>query len=334
MSLCNERFRNEFAARIFETLPQDQVKAVLDAFDATSYDYDIEHKKYEIITTDGTIQVVKAYLAAKAIGGLSFETIRQYQFTLFNFFNTVKKVHSNICPDDIRMYLNYYLFQIGRSKAYVDQIRVRLNTFFQWLVDNGHLIRNPCAPVERIKYTKKKKEAFTPYQLETIKWDAAQIDIRTRALIDILYSSGMRIDECAHVKLTDIDWTSRKVFIHHGKGDKERIVYFDAESELTLRKYLETRKDNLDALFVSSIKPYHAVQKHALENALKKVGVLSQLHVHAHKFRRTFATRSANSGMNLSTLQTLMGHADPKTTMHYVTMSTNNLQNEHQRVYA
>lgn len=330
----NERFRNEFATQILEILPQDQAKSVLNVFDAILKDYDIERRSTEIIVTDDTPEIVKRYLSSKAIAGLSLKTVYQYKETLVTFFKTMQIPFTNIRPDDIRAYLNYYLFQIGRSKGYVNQIRVRLNTFFQWLVDNEYIIRNPCSTVDRIKVNKKKKEAFSSMQIEELRWDATQIDIRTRAIIDFFYSTGMRVGELVQVKLEDIDWNERSVFIRHGKGDKERFVYFNAESELTLRKYLETRKGESEYLFSSLRKPYHGIQVHAVQNALKKVGKMAAYHVHPHKFRRSFASHSIGSGMPLPILQNLMGHSKPETTMDYVEQYQDNIKHEHQRIYA
>ena len=221
-----------------------------------------------------------------------------------------------------------------RSKVYVDQIRIKLHGFFQWLVDNGHIVRNPCAVVERIKHEKKKQKPFTSLQLEEVRWDATQISIRTRALVDFLFSTGMRVGEVAQVKISDIDWGNRSVCIHHGKGDKERIVYFNAESELTLRKYLDSRDDCNEYLFVSDRKPHNGLKERTFEKILADVGVVSHIHVHPHKFRRSFATTSINAGMQLTTLQMLMGHAEPKTTLLYVEMCQDNIQNEHRRIYA
>ena len=331
---ANEMFRNEFVTKLFDLLPQDQVKAVMNVFDITSYGYEIEQKKMELITVDGTPEIVKRYLASKAIAGLSFKSIYQYKTALITFFTSVQKTYSNIKPDDIRMYLNYYLFQLKRSKGYVDQIRIKLHGFFQWLVDNEYIVRNPCAVVEKIKYNKVKQKPFTPLQLAEVKWDAIQIDIRTRAVIDFLFSTGMRVGEIAQVKKEDIDWQNRSVIIRHGKGDKERVVYFNAESELTLKKYLTSRNDDNEYLFVSKKKPHNPIKERSFEKMLARVGEISQIHVHPHKFRRSFATTSINAGMQLQTLQALLGHSETKTTMIYVDMCQQNIQHEHHRIYA
>lgn len=78
---------------------------------------------------------------------------------------------------------------------------------------------------------------------------------KREAIIDFLYSTGMRVSECASVELTDIDWSNRSVIIRHGKGNKERVVYFDAECEVSLHEYLTTRQDMNNGLFVSTRKP-------------------------------------------------------------------------------
>ena len=334
MANNSERFRNEFASRVIDLLPPDKVNDILKELDTVMYGYEVSNKPVELITTDPIPEIVKKFIASKAIAGCSFKTVNQYRYKLINFFRVVNKAYSDIRPDDIRMYLNYYKEKYNASNNYRNNIRTTLHGFFQWLVDNEYLIRNPCAIVERIKFNPRHRDPYTPYQLETIRWDATKIDIRARALIDFLFSTGMRIDECAHVKLSDIDWQYRSVVIRHGKGDKERIVYFNAESELTLRKYLETRTDDSDGLFVSRKKPYHQVGEHALQNICKKVGAMTNIHVIPHRFRNSFATTSIDSGMALETLQALMGHSNPETTMGYVKRNQVRIRQEHQRVYA
>ena len=326
----NERFRTEFAANL--NLPHDVLKEVLKAFDMASANYDIKQKPLDLIPYGGIPQVVKTYIGAKAVENLRKKTLEQYRYKLVDFFNVVRKPIEEIEPNDIRLYLYAFKKERNASDRYLDCVRITLNSFFQWLVDNEYPIKNPCAKIEKIRYKPKEREPLTPYELEDLRWNCESI--REKALIDFLFSTGCRVSECADVKLSDIDFNTRSVLIRHGKGDKQRMVYFNAESELTLRKYLETRKDNVDALFVSLRTPHNPIHAHAIENIVKKVSDRAGLHVFPHKLRHTFATSGLRGGMPLEKLQMLMGHAKPETTLIYAKLDRADLRNEHQKIYA
>lgn len=332
MSDNSELFRNELIVKLESTLPPDQLRAVLSAFDTTSASYEINRQQLNLITTDGFPEPVKWYLASKAIANRSPGTVKQYRLKLQHFFDTVKKPFQDIRPNDIRVYLYQFKQERNASDRYLECIRITLSGFFQWLVDNEYLVRNPCANVERIHFNAKRRDPLSMEQLEALRWNVK--DAREKALIDFFFSTGCRASECADVRLSDIDWKDRSVLIRHGKGDKERIVYFNAEALVSMKKYLATRQDKTDALFVSSKAPHGALKTHALENIISKVAGRTDLHVFPHKLRHTFATAGLNSGMPLHVLQQLMGHAKPETTMIYAKQMQSGLQAEHQRAYA
>ena len=328
----SELFRNELITKLEASLPPEQLRAVLAAFDTTSASYEIHRQQLDMITTDGFPEVVKWYLASKAVANRSPGTIKQYRYKLLHFFDAVRKPFQDIRPNDIRVYLYQFKKERNASDRYMECIRITLNSFFQWLVENEYLMRNPCAQVEKIRFNAKRREPLSMEQLETLRWNVK--DVREKALIDFLFSTGCRASECADVRLSDIDWKDRSVLIRHGKGDKERIVYFNAEALVSMRNYLDTRQDDTDALFVSTKAPHGALGMHALENIISKVAGRTDLHVFPHKLRHTFATAGLNSGMPLHVLQQLMGHAKPETTMIYAKQMQDGLRNEHQRVYA
>lgn len=332
MSDNSELLRNDLITRLEFSLPPEQMRTVLAAFDSASASYEIHRQQMDLITTDGIPEPVKWYLASKAIANLSPGTIKQYRYKLLHFFSTIKKPFQDIRPNDIRVYLYQFKQDRNASDRYLECIRITLSVFFQWLVDNEYLLRNPCANVEKIHYNAKRLEPLSMEQLETLRWNTR--DVREKALIDFLFSTGCRASECADVRLSDIDWQERSVRIRHGKGDKERIVYFNAEALVSMRNYLATRHDDTDALFVSVKAPHNVIGTHALENIITKVACRSDLHVFPHKLRHTFATAGLNSGMPLHILQQLMGHAKPETTMIYAKQMQDGLRHEHQRVYA
>ena len=328
----SEMFRNEFIQKLSEALPPDQIIRALSAFDLTSSGYEIERKSVEIITFDGIPEVVKHFIASKSIQNCSMGTLKQYRYKLIDFFNAVRKSYLDINAADIRLYLANFKKSRNVGDRYVENVRITINSFFEWLVDNEYLVRNPCAKVEKIRFQAKERKALSAYELESIRFVCD--NVREKALIDFLFSTGCRISECADVRLSDIDWNTRQVTIRHGKGDKSRRVYFNAEAEVSLKAYLATRSDNHDALFVSTKAPHQPLKVHAMQNIVKAVNDRSGIEVFPHKLRHTFATFGIRSGMQLPTLQMLMGHAKPETTMIYAKLQNNDLQREHERVYA
>ena len=128
-------------------------------------------------------------------------------------------------------------------------------------------------------------------------------NVRDRAMIDFLLSTGIRVGELVRLNIDDIDFSERECVVY-GKGDKERKAYFDAKTKIHLMNYIESRTDNNSALFVSLNKPHNRLTESGVELRLremgKKVGVEK---VHPHKFRRTMATRAIEKGMPIEQVQ-------------------------------
>lgn len=327
-----ENFRTVLTMNLCNVIDDPEIMCnVLKAVDITMNDFEINRKHMEIIPATGLPEVVKYFLASKAIANLSKNTLKQYNYKLVNFFNTVRKSYMDICANDIRIYLFNFKIEHNASDCYVDNVRITLNTFFQWLVDNEYIQRNPCAKVEKIKYNQKKREPLSTLNLENLRWNCN--NVREKAIIDFLFSTGCRVSECANVLLADINWDENSVHLRYCKGNKERVVYFNDEAKVSLQEYLKTRNDHTAGLFVSTKAPHQQLQSHALENIVKKVGERTGIHTYPHKLRHTFATVGLRNGMPLDKLQSLLGHTDPKTTLIYAKMDDAQLHMEHQKAF-
>ena len=328
-----ENFRTVLTMNLCNVLPADQLQDVLQAVDVSLNDFEITRKEMDLIAPAGVPDVIRHYLGTRAVANLSMETLKQYRYKLMHFFEYVQKPYCDITPNDVRMYLYAYKAEHHVSENYLDNIRRVLSCFFAWLVVNEYgITRNPCDKVEKIRHQEKKREPMTSYELELFRWNTA--DVREKALIDFFFSTGLRVSEVADVRLPDIDWKNRSVRVRHGKGNKERIVYFNAEAEVSVRAYLDTRSDSADGLFVSTKAPHQVIKKRALENIIAKVSKRTGIHVFPHRLRHTFATSGLRSGMPLDMLQQLLGHVKPETTLIYAKQDQLNIQREHQRVYA
>lgn len=327
-----ERFRSILLMNLYGNLPMEQIESILKFVDISMSDFEIKRKNFDIIPVTGLPDVVKYFLASKAIANLSKGTLRQYHYKLINFFNDVHKCYTDITSNDIRIYLYNYKIAHNSSDCYIDNIRITLNTFFQWLTDNEYLPRNPCAKIEKIKYQQKRRQPMTPYELEYIRWNTK--DVREKALVDFLFSTGCRVSECSDVMLDDIDWNKRSVHIRHGKGDKERTVFFNAEAEVSLKEYLDSRKDNTNALFVGLKAPHNQLSSHAIELIIKKISMRTGVEAYPHKLRHTFATFGLHSGMPLEKLQLLLGHESTQTTLIYAKQEAEDVKHEYSRVFS
>lgn len=328
----SETFRSQMVSRLYDTLPQDQLQSVLAVLDSALQDYEITRKPVTLVPASGIPEVVKFFLVSKAVENLSRGTLKIYGLRLEDFFRRIQKPFSDVRANDIRLYLGWYKTEKHASDSYLDNIRRILSAFFGWLVANEYIIRNPCASVERIKHQAPERIPLTPYELEELRWVCRTV--REKALVDLLYSSGVRASECSAANLSDINWEARSIVIRHGKGNKRRVVYFNAESELSLRKYLETRQDDCEALFVTIRRPHHRLGIRSIETEIGKIGRRCENHVFPHKLRHTFATSGLRGGMPLDKLQALMGHAKPETTLIYAKQDQTDLQREHSRIYA
>lgn len=327
-----EHFRTVLSVNLLTvTEDHEQLKKILEMVDISMSGFEIQKKQMDIIPASGFPEVAKCYLASKGISNLSKQTLKQYRYKLEHFFRTVTKCYTDITANDIRVYLFNFKQERNASDCYIDNVRITLNSFFQWLVDNEYLNRNPCAKVDKIKYQTKKREPLTTLNLEDMRWHCE--DVREKALIDFLFSTGCRISECAGVMISDINWEKNSVHLRYCKGNKERIVYFNDEAKVSLRSYIEKRGYISNALWTSSKSPHQQLKSHALENIVANVGKRTGIHAYPHKLRHTFATIGLRNGMPLEKLQSLLGHTNPQTTLIYAKLNDEQMKMEHQKAF-
>ena len=154
---------------------------------------------------------------------------------------------------------------------------------------------------------------------------------RDLAMIDLLYSTGMRVGELVNLDIDDIDFEQRECIVY-GKGNKERKVYFDARTKIHLQSYLNNRRDNSEALFVSLLYPFNRLKISGVEIRMRQLGRKINIErVHPHKFRRTMATRAIDKGMPIEQVQKILGHQQIDTTMQYAMVNQSNVKESHRK---
>lgn len=211
----------------------------------------------------------------------------------------------------------------------VDNIRRILSSFFSWLEDEDYIVKSPVRRIHKVKSCKTVKETYTDEDLELMRDECD--GIRDLAIIDILASTGMRVGELVRLNKKDIDFQNRECIVL-GKGNKQRKVYFDARTKLHLKKYIDSRTDDNEALFVSLQKPHNRLQISGVEIRLRELGAKLNIDkVHPHRFRRTLATSAIDKGMPIEQVQKLLGHQSIDTTLQYSMVSQNNVKESHRK---
>jgi len=197
------------------------------------------------------------------------------------------------------------------------------------LEDEDYILKSPVRRIHKVKTGKTIKNIYTDEELEVMR-DSCE-EIRDVAIIDILASTGMRVGEMVLLDKEDINFEERECIVF-GKGDKERIVYFDARTKLHLQSYIDSRIDDDPALFVSLTAPHKRLEIGGVETRLRKLGTeLGIDRVHPHKFRRTLATMAIDKGMPIEQLQQLLGHQRIDTTLQYAMVKQSNVKIAHRK---
>lgn len=296
----------------------------------------LEHAlfQYEIIeavapSNDDSENLVNIFIAAKRIEGCSEKTLKYYQTTIDAMINAINKSVRHIQTEDLRFYLTQYQKKNQSSRVTIDNIRRILSSFFAWLEDEDHILKSPVRRIHKVKTGTNIKETYNDEELEKMRDNCTEL--RDLAIIDMLASTGMRIGEMVLLNRIDINFAERECVVF-GKGDKERLVYFDARTKLHLQNYLDSRIDNNPALFVTIRAPYKRIQIGGIEVRLRKIGkMLGITKMHPHKFRRTLETMAIDKGMPIEQLQQLLGHKRIDTTLQYAMVKQSNVKIAHKK---
>lgn len=293
----------------------------------TLWDYDISPSDGK--TEEQEQDLLALFLAAKRIEGCSEKSLKYYQATTQAMLDGIGKPIKEIVTEDIRQYLTNYQQERHSSRVTIDNIRRILSSFFSWLEDEDYILKSPVRRIHKVKTASNIKETYSDEALELMRDSCSEM--RDLAMIDLLASTGMRVGEMVLLNRDDVDFTERECVVF-GKGDKERMVYFDARTKLHLQTYLESRSDDNPALIVSLKSPFIRLSIGGVESRLRELGRhLGVPKVHPHKFRRTLATMAIDKGMPIEQLQQLLGHKRIDTTLQYAMVKQSNVKLAHRK---
>lgn len=275
---------------------------------------------------------LKMFLDAKRIEGCSERTLNYYRTTVEHLISQIETGVRKISTEEIREYLSNYQKRNSCSNVTIDNIRRNISSFFSWLEEEDYILKSPMKRIHKIKTKTVVKNIISDEGIEKLRDNCKEK--RDLAIIDLLYSTGIRVGELVNLNIEDIDLEGRECIVY-GKGDKERRVYFDAKAKVHLKEYIDARTDNNEALFVTLDEPHNRLKISGVEIRLRKMGRMLDLdRIHPHKFRRSMATRAIDKGMPIEQVQKILGHSQIDTTMQYAMVNQSNVKTSHQKYMA
>jgi len=323
-----EDFINEVMEGMLSNLDNMQMTQLERVLKQVLLHYDLTESDQERSASNSVI-LLDRFISAKRIEGCSEKTLDYYQNTINAMLSTLDKHTCRITTEDIRTYLMRYQEEHGSSRITIDNIRRILSSFYSWLEDEDYIVKSPVRRIHKVKTASSIKETYSDEDLEKMRDNCTEL--RDLAMIDMLASTGMRVGEMVLLNQEDIDFSERECVVF-GKGDKERMVYFDARTKLHLQEYLNSRSDDNPALFVTLRAPYERIKIGGIEHRLREMGKRLDINkVHPHKFRRTLATMAIDKGMPIEQLQQLLGHQRIDTTMKYAMVKQSNVKTAHRK---
>ena len=185
-------------------------------------------------------EILNKFISSKEIEGCSVRTLNYYKDNITKMLNIVNLPINEITTETLRNYLSNYKNNSTAGMVTIDNIRRTLSSFFSWLENEDYIIKSPVRRIHKVKTTRRVKETLTDENL------------RDLAILELLISTGMRVGEITRLNISDMNFQERSCIVL-GKGNSEREVYFSAKSKMYIEKYLETRTDDNEALFVSLI---------------------------------------------------------------------------------
>ena len=288
----------------------------------------IEQTEKQKILKNNT-DILNKFISSKEIEGCSTRTLNYYKDNINKMFDAVNLPVNEITTEILRNYLADYKNNSNAGMVTIDNMRRTLSSFFAWLENEDHIVKSPVRRIHKVKTTRRVKEKLTDENLEKLRDTCS--NVRDLAILELLISTGMRVGEITRLNISDMNFQERSCIVL-GKGNSEREVYFSAKSKMYIKKYLEMRTDNNEALFVSLIKPYNRLGISGIEILIRNLGKEANINkVHPHKFKRTMATMAIDKGMTIEQVHKLLGHIKIDTTMEYAMVNQNNVKNSHRK---
>lgn len=250
--------------------------------------------------------------------GFSKQTARMYLFYNRKFLKYIRKTPENVTEDDIREYLAHKISEHSLSNASISLIKASLKFFYTEI--HGKNISTIKTP----KASKKLPVILSRREIKDLIISTK--NQKHKLLIELLYSSGLRLSECINLKHTDLDLNESIGWVRSGKGQKDRIFIISDMFKKSLLEYREKNGNNgNDYIFSVSGKKMSARGiQHAIKVSARRCGIEKKVHVHT--LRHSFATHLLENGVDIRKIQNLLGHSNLQTTQIYTQVSSEEIK--------
>lgn len=324
-----EHLRNELLLDLEQSFTSQELDQIMSALDKVAANYTITERETSLaVVDDETPKLVRLYLSSKKLEGVSDKTIKLYAGMLRIFFGYVRRIPQEICTNEIRLFLAEYQMQRGISDRSLDKFRQVLNCFFDWCLNEEYISKNPCKTIKEIKFDAEPRHSLTRRQLEQVR--RACVTKRDLAIVDVLYSTGCRVTELVNMRFWDID-TDRSSINILGKGKKHNTVYLNDAARLSLDDYIAERKGESEYLFVSDRSPYGQLSVRSVQKLFSDISKQLNIKLSPHIMRHTSATLALQSGMSITQVQKMLGHASVNTTQIYAETTQEDVAAAHRK---
>jgi site-specific recombinase XerD len=252
-------------------------------------------------------------------------TMAAYLASVKNLVTLIQKPLPQMDESDIAYYLMWYEKKPGRDRVQATTLnneRRFLSAFFTWMRKEKMIAENPVESIDPRKVVRKPIDYFRLEDLAKMR-DACRTP-RERALVEVLRSTGARVGEIVDITVDQIDWSTGDILILSEKSDRYRTIYLDEEARFYLKQYLDTRKETSSYIFPQSRAPYGKMSTSGIRCVFKGIGERAGIkcRVYPHKMRKTLGMTLKNKGVDIGTIQEIMGHASPAVTAEYYAQST------------
>lgn len=323
----NEEFKRSLIIKLIENMNIDYNQQVVVDEIVTNLlqEYTVSKISTELTISD-IPEKITMYLQAKRLEGVNENTLQNYFYLLRKLSAKTHKQVKDINLNDLRAFV--YEECKGNKESTINSKVIYLQNFFKWLVDEEIIDKDPSRKLPQLKVPKRLRHALSIEEIERLR--IACVDMRERALIELLFSTGCRLSELVQINKQDLNYINNSIRVI-GKGNKERVIFFNDKTKVHLENYLNSRKDYSEALFVTSKRPIKRLENRGVQDALKKIAKRAGFDksIYPHIFRHSFATHGLQNGASIVTIQNLLGHSSVMTTERYTESNLNNIKHEY-----
>ena len=326
-----EKIVNEMAPH----LDQKQLEHLSNVLYINFHGLEIQEQCTELIPSglEGDEAKVRMFVASKKAVNRQDNTLRQYTREIRNMLDFLGKRIEDITGMDLRYYYGVMREKRGIKMSTMQTRLHYLSSFWDFLTTEELVRSNPVKKVGVLKLEKVIKKPYSAEELEALRTSCGTL--RDRALVEFLYSTGVRVSEMVALNVGDIEMGKQELVVF-GKGSKERKTYLTDGAKFYLRRYLQSRSQEEGLagkpLFETLDKPHDRLTVAGVQQMLRELGKRAKVdNVHPHRFRRTIATDLLNRGMPIEQVKTFLGHEKLDTTMIYCTVKEESVHSSHRK---